>query len=445
MKNQKSLDMTLKQILQDWHVPGLAVGIVENQDIVFEKYYGYKRNDEKTVVDRNTRFCIASISKTFVATAIMKLFDLKLIYPEIRIIDILPDFRMNSLEYDQITVDMLLAHTSGIPDISEQAYNELLYSQDDDPKSLYHLVYSLKDLSLISKPGSEFHYSNIGYDILGLIIAETLNMSFEMAMRKLLFEPLLMHDSTFSFSGLSYRNLAWPHIFTPALVPTEYYPYFRGDAPSSFMHTTLGDMLKYLKMYLGEGDCDHQNFLSAKSIEYMAESAIARGYPPFYQEGARGFNVGYYNNVKVLSHGGMGFGWSDFMMIFPDRKFGAVIMCTQESAVREVIIEAIVKTFFEESFDDVKPSWIFTLNEAYLEGGKKRLVQTAKAIMAEASQNFIIDSESLVNIIYQLNFARNYQIAKEYLEAYIELYPQENYFKEMLKEQITIIQNNENG
>lgn len=180
--------------LQAADIPGAAVLVVNNGEVLFERGYGI--TDRKTLhkIDARTNFRLASVTKQFTTTAIMLLVhDGKLKYDE-QLTDIFPDFP----HYGRaITIRMLLNHTSGLQD-----YEDLM--PQPDPKLPVGQT-QIDDLSVVEllkhqnstkfAPGSKWEYSNSGYVLLGVIVERVSGESFPDFLHNRIFSPLKMNNT----------------------------------------------------------------------------------------------------------------------------------------------------------------------------------------------------------------------------------------------------------
>jgi len=172
-------------------IPGAAILVLRNDQIVFE--HGYGVTDLKTFhkIDAHTNFRLASVTKQFTAMAIMLLVhDGKLQYDE-RLTDIFPDFP----DYGRaITVRNLLNHTSGLRD-----YEDLMPPSDPNVPVEQQQIQDTGVLALLERqnstkfsPGTKWEYSNSGYVVLGLIVEKVSAQSFPDFLRHRIFAPLDM-------------------------------------------------------------------------------------------------------------------------------------------------------------------------------------------------------------------------------------------------------------
>ncbi|QJB69902.1 beta-lactamase family protein [Parasphingorhabdus halotolerans] len=173
-------------------LPGMSVVIVENGLVVYNKGFGVK-NRKGDPVSTSTAFPLASVSKTMTAMLILQTSSEGLIRLDDRVVDYLPDFRTRNVDLsDQITIRHLLNQTSGF-----SGYVGNLH-QDDTARrtdALQIAMARLRDVTLERAPGSKFEYSNVNFDILGLVLETIRNSQFEEIAKQGIFAPLGMNDS----------------------------------------------------------------------------------------------------------------------------------------------------------------------------------------------------------------------------------------------------------
>jgi CubicO group peptidase (beta-lactamase class C family) len=194
-------DKLVEDKMYDEQIPGLALAVIKDGKILKAQGYGFADLKLKTSVTTNTVFRIASVSKQFVATAIMMLVEegkLNLDDPVSKYLDGTPS------EWKQITIRHLLTHTSGIPDfLNENIWvHSWLYGFD---RGVFEAVASRP---LHFAPGDEFRYSNSNYQLLGMIICKITGETYGDFLRERIFEPLGMTRTTVSPANGTYPGLA---------------------------------------------------------------------------------------------------------------------------------------------------------------------------------------------------------------------------------------------
>ena len=234
------------------HVPGAILVVVQDSQEAYVQGYGYADVENQKKVDPNrTGFRIASVTKTFTATAILQLAQQGLIDLHVPVSRYLPDDRFTFLEDEPFTVHQLLTHTAGIDftDIGDAA----IRPEDVVPLETFvrnHIP------DIVHKPGSVHSYSNFGYTILGYIIQHISGISYEEYILKHILEPLDMNSSSMTQPlGEPFRsNLSNGHKLDDGFVsiPRDY----TNTVPGGGLISTAHDMSRYLMMHLQGGELD---------------------------------------------------------------------------------------------------------------------------------------------------------------------------------------------
>ena len=173
MLYEKKLDAVLGEIMTRWGIPGLGIGIVEGNDIVYAKGFGVQSLDTGAPVTLDSIFCVASITKCFVATAVLQLAEQGKIHLDAPLVLYLPYFKLDDERYPQITIRQMLSHTSGMPDLEESEYDELVAHPEYDDGAAERYVRGLSSRKMSAAPGERFLYSNIAYNVLGELICQS--------------------------------------------------------------------------------------------------------------------------------------------------------------------------------------------------------------------------------------------------------------------------------
>ncbi len=432
MKTEK-LNRTIQRIYKEWKIPGLAVGVVDENGTKYKHTLGIQSMDLPTAVDENTIFCVASISKSFVALAIIQLVERGFLALDEYVVTYLPTFQLDDERFRKITIRMLLGHMSGLPDMDEEDYTILMENPETDECALERFVQSMATLKLRSEPGTKLYYSNLGYSILGEIIAKQTGMVFETYMKEFLLQPMGMKDSTFLLSDVPQARLALPHLRTPAMKVNQHYPNHRGDSPASSLHSTLNDMLTFGEFLIHRGTVHGKKIISAASLDLLWTGVAPRRPPPFYEKMGLGWMLGHFNGQRVVSHGGMGFGWTDFFMFFPELNKAAVMMSNDESYSRKHINNALASEITGHSYLTGDVSWTILLCDAYLQGGYEAVTQTAEMLFIERPIGISVDQDELINLVYNMVCARSHKEAVFFLELYLRFYPNDDEAKDLLR------------
>ncbi|MGB3079374.1 MAG: serine hydrolase domain-containing protein, partial [Saprospiraceae bacterium] len=116
------IDSVVSKVMEENKIVGLSLGIVKNGEIFYLKGYGTREVRKEEPVDSFTNFLTCSISKLFTATAIMQLVEKGKIDISKKLTEYVPDFVMKDPRYKDITIEQMLTHTSGLPNIFNTNY-----------------------------------------------------------------------------------------------------------------------------------------------------------------------------------------------------------------------------------------------------------------------------------------------------------------------------------
>ena len=184
-----------------------TVLVVHKGQTVFHKAYGWKNVEKKTLNDTGTLYRIGSVSKPITATVILQLVQSKVLQLNSKLSDFHPDFP----KADEITIDMLLSHRSGIVDYLE--IPRIQQTPDDaQPIHLDTLVNLIRPLPLLFAPGTKFAYSNSNYILLASIASKISGSSLEILARKNVFEKAGMMHSGFDYVHADSQSVATGYV-----------------------------------------------------------------------------------------------------------------------------------------------------------------------------------------------------------------------------------------
>ena len=220
--------------------PGAAVIVIQRGKILYQAAYGLADVAGGVALTTQHIFQIGSVGKQFTAIAMMQLFQAgKLDYDD-AIRTYLPELPAWA---DAITIRHLLHHTSGLPDYTD-AIIDKLFQRTDTPTN-DDLLAVLSTLRNPGTPGEQFEYSNIGYDLLGSIIARVSGQSFERYLDSHIFKPLGMQQ-TFSLPNARRQQAK---LVAHSYEEAEGEPYdsdpMDGLLGSGSVYSTVGDMYRY--------------------------------------------------------------------------------------------------------------------------------------------------------------------------------------------------------
>ena len=405
-------------------VPGLALGLILDGEVVYAKAHGFQKLEPKEVLTTQSLFHMASVSKPFVATAIMQLVEAGKLKLDETLITYLPYFKMGDEAYSQITIRQVLTHSSGIPDVEDYEWKTPEY--DDQAAERY--VKSFTNTKLDFEPGKKFSYSNAGFDILADVIAKTSGMSFEEYMKKNIFEPLGMKNSTFYKPEVPEKLATQPHWLNQNLKMAvgDFYPYNRKHAPSSTLHSNIEDMLLWAQINLNQGKFQGKRIYNKKSYEILTTS----------QRKAWGNNEiclswfsGKIGKYQIFKHSGGDEGYRTFFAFVPERNTALVLMANHDFFPSSLASERILANLLlGQEIQALEIPIHLKLKDYILTEG----IEKCKRVYFEEKKNhpkkYIFRGWCLDDLGYELLKRAHLQEALDVFKFNVELYPKQGGF-----------------
>jgi CubicO group peptidase (beta-lactamase class C family) len=326
------LESAIEGLLAEGRLAGFSVGIVRGGALVYARAFGVRSLETREPVTERSLFHLASVSKPFVATALVQLADRGALALAAPVVEYLPYFRLADERYPLLTIEQLLSHVSGMPDTDDYGWDRPEY----DDGALERYVRSLTGERLIGDPGAQFAYSNMAYEVLGDVIAKVSGRSFEDYLRDHILRPLAMDRSTFLRAEVPPALAVTPHTGEGRLAVGAVYPYNRAHGPSSTLHSNPVEMGRWIVANLRRGELDGARILDAASYDLLWHPAHAT-WRPDRQIGLSWF-IDRHAGRRRISHDGEDDGFTSYCAIFPDDAAGVVWMTNRDTADEATLI-----------------------------------------------------------------------------------------------------------
>ena len=348
--NDDSFDLKVKLLMRLSHIPSFTCGVIKNNSIVWSNAYGYLDIYKRKKATIDTIYNVASITKTFSATAILQLYEQGLFDLDDNVSEYLP-FDLKNPKYPDvnITFRMLLSHHSSFCCRTLESLLQPLEPEFDITLSnvikgyLLNWVH-LKDLysgfyhndlypwvqeimvpngSLYYDelwgdypPGERYYYSNTIYSLLGYLVERLTNQSFEDYCKEHFFIPLSMHNTSFYLDDLNKDQLAVPYLWLHRIyLPLPFFEYYCQN-PAAGLRTNLEDLSHWLIAHMNGGIYNGVRILNESTIEDMHTVQYPHIEPGTWGLGWEIFEV--YDGV-VQGHSGSNLGYASGMFYFsPD-------------------------------------------------------------------------------------------------------------------------------
>jgi len=325
MNKQEALKKFVAQKMEDYHIPGVSIGILtaEGREI---HTFGVTNVDYPMPVTDNTLFQIGSNTKTMTATLMMMLAYEGKLNLDAPIQTILPNFKVKDESVSATaTVRQLLTHSTGwVGD------HFIETGAGADASQLY--VESMAELDQLAQPDVAASYNNAAFAVAGLIIETVTNMPYERALAELLFKPLGMDHSLIEPGDVMLHSFAVGHDITPEgeVTVAGPWPLPRAMYSMGAVAASADDMLTYAQFYLDQGK-------AADGSQILAPEAIKELWTPQFDTASdRGWvahswfveNDGGYNSY---CHGGATVGQLSSFKVIPELNFAFTSLINGET------------------------------------------------------------------------------------------------------------------
>lgn len=309
--NEIELDRLIQEKIDDARIPGLSVGIIKDNQVVYLKGFG-KADSSGRVVTSQTPFVIGSVSKTFTAMAIMQLVEEGKIELDMPVCKYITWFGLaDTSSSSKITVRELLNHTSGISVAHETIHAE----------TIEQFVRGLRNTKLTKPVGSMFQYSNTNYVILGQLIQSVAKLPYEVYIKKNIFAPLDMKHSYVSEDDAQKNGLAtgYMQIFG---FPTPVSPVGHAyELPFGSIITCAEDMTHYASALLNGGKYKNASVISQESFRRMYT-------PSSIVSPTQCYGLGWHMDIgcNMFYHGGSTENFQSNITVIPKNSYALVVL-----------------------------------------------------------------------------------------------------------------------
>jgi CubicO group peptidase (beta-lactamase class C family) len=326
----EGLDRWIENLLDDWATPGLAVGIVHGDSLVFARGYGVRALGGPEPVDAHTRFAIASNTKAFTAAVLGTLVEEGVLSWDDHVIDYLPDFQMwDSWITREIRVRDLLTHRSGLATFG----GDQLWIGNTNGRE--EIASRIRYMEPVGPFRASFHYQNLMFLVAGLVAEAATGQSWDDLVRERLFEPLGMTESSTSVHDLEdIENVAAPHEFVGGELMVVDYDDVDGVAPAAGVNSNVVDMARWMRANLRNGELDGRRAFSAvtaremQSIQYpiAVSTWAAENLGRRFNGYGLGWFISDYKGRKVVSHSGGLTGMISLQTLLPEEGLGVIVL-----------------------------------------------------------------------------------------------------------------------
>ncbi len=318
--SQVTLPDVIETLSRKFQIPGMAGGVFADGQEIYA-CHGVTSLDNSLPVDQDTLFLVASVTKTFTATTLMRLVAEGKVELNAPVRRYVPEFRLKDEQAaDKITVLNLLNHTSGL----DWRVNVDTGEGDD---ALERYVAKMAEMELIAPLGTRVSYSQAGYNLLGRIIEKVTGQTFEQAVDALVFEPLGLSHSFFERDDIMIRRFVVGHNGGEdgTLSVARPWRHSRGENPGGGLATSVADLLSFARFHLGDGRAaSGEQVLPATILHQMQEPTAELRASALGDAIGIGWFLRDVGGVRTVGHAGSANGQFAELLLVPERNFAVV-------------------------------------------------------------------------------------------------------------------------
>lgn len=377
--------------------PGMAVGVVRDNQIIYTAGFGVTDITTKNHVTPETLFYIASTTKSFTGFAAAMLDYEGILDLDAPFTKYSHGFEFNtSLKDSVITLRDLLTHTHGIeesfPIIFRTAYTGEFTDQ---------LLLDLLENTPPSENGRAFKYGNLGYNITGLVMDEYLGERWQDILDENVFTPLGMNNTT-AFIPTNTNNLAMPHkALSDGFQKTDYVKSEANMHAAGGHVTTVNDLCKWLLVQLNNGNLNGEQIFPASIVQetHKIQTMQDRNYSKIHRHGwGLGWDIGTYDGDTLIHRFGGFAGFHSHVSFMPNHEIGVVVLVNNGSLgsyFAEMIAQYIYDYMLNKPGIVEKYDEILTSFKLQAEKARTRIAADC-AKRAERSQVFPLPIENYI-------------------------------------------------
>jgi CubicO group peptidase (beta-lactamase class C family) len=337
------LDRLIPQLMEKYGVPGTAVSLVRDGEVVWLEGYGLADRDRGVPVTADTVFQVASISKAVTSWGVMRLVESGQLELDAPVEQYLTRWHLPTSNYDAsgVTIRRLLSHSAGLsvggypglrPDTQLPSLEESL-SGDNGGSG---------EVCIIMEPGAQFSYSGGGFTLLQLIIEEVTGETFSAYMQREVLDPLGMVHSSFEWRADLRPATAAAYSGNGTQLPN----YLFTEQAAAGLYTTASDLARFVAAEMSghDGELAGRGVISQDTLALMFTPAILQQANILFKiERGLGQEIQTLpDGTRLIQHPGGNRGWSAFIMANPGEAMGVVILTNSDNG-RSLCLDAMTE------------------------------------------------------------------------------------------------------
>lgn len=322
--DRPDVDAWLQSQLAAQHIPGASLAVMHNGQVVYAKSYGYADIEAAAPMRPELRFPLASISKQFVAVAVLMLVDQGRLGLDDKLAAYLGGDGPPG--WNDITLRQVLSHTAGLPALPDAAFFDGIHAPGATTEAA--MLARFRTYPLLFPPGTGWSYSNVGYDLLGFVVSRVTGAFYGDFIQQRIFTPLGMDSARFLRSTDTLDGMAHGH----TLAHGAWHPLQIDPAMVDYLSTgASGIQMSALDLAKWDAALGAGTLLSPASQALLWTPAPAAVVPPGMYDWGTAYGFGWFlltlsNGQHVASHSGGLPGYCHEFIRYLDTRWSVVVL-----------------------------------------------------------------------------------------------------------------------
>lgn len=353
----EGIEPVMEEILQTWNASGFAVAVVEKNELVYAKAFGYRDYEKKIKADENTLYAIGSCSKAFTTSILGMLREQDKLKFDDSPLEYIPELRFYNDEMNTlVTIKDMMCHRTGLPRHDLSWYLFPSFSKDS-------LIKRIEFLEPFTGIREQWFYNNFMYMAQGVVGERIIGQTWEQNVKEMIFGPLEMNRSNLSIAELKKdENIAVGYrLQNDSIVKKTDYYQIAGMSPAGSINSSVVEMGNWLITWINGGKFNGEQILPENFVrEAMSSQMVVNASLPGTENpdlhmanyGYGWFLSSYKGHYRVM-HGGNIDGFSATTCFYPSDSIGIVVLTNQNgSSIPHVVRNTISDRMLDLKYKD---------------------------------------------------------------------------------------------
>jgi beta-lactamase class C len=339
----------LKQQVDETALPGVALAVVSSKGILLLETWGVRSAGKADLIDSNTIFRIASVSKTFAGTVAAQLVEQEAYGWDEPLIKILPQHKLGSDASSQVlTLRHIMSHSSGL---MPHAYSNML----DAGVSYQKIQEKFHEILVVCAPGRCYGYQNVVFSLVADVVEVRTHKTYEQFVKDNIFTPLGMNTASLSLEDyLSNSNASSPHqrsrgSWQVASTNSAYYT----TGPASGVNASILDMSRWAQANLGA----FPGVLSRSLLDVQHTPVVETPRGSYFNRWPKVQNAWYglgwrvfdYAGMRIVHHGGGVRGFRTELVLIPEKDLALVVLFNAETTIANDVVPGFLDHVIQQA------------------------------------------------------------------------------------------------